>query len=140
MIIIKLSQAFCLRRLGFFWLAPAASDGVLVGASIAAELARARVAYDPVGARAYAAACVTFADELAEGRLAHRGQPDLDEAVAGCARRNLADAWAWSRSTSTVDICALEAVTVAAWALLSRPTQGRPEVATVTARAGLRRG
>jgi hypothetical protein len=111
----------------------------LVGASIAAELARARVDYRPVGTRDYAAACVTFADELAEHRVAHRGQLELDEAVAGCARRNLADAWAWSRSTSTVDICALEAVTVAAWGFLSRPTQGRPEVAAAGPAGGVRR-
>ena len=130
------------RRRGTAWVAPAlrqlrsAHRGApivadeLQAASVAAELKRARVEYGAIGAREYAAACTTFLDELVEHRLVHRAQADLDDAVAGSARRNLADAWAWSRSSSTADICALEAVTVAAWGYLSRPTQGRPEVAS----------
>ena len=58
---------------------------------------RARVTVDPVGASDHARACGTFVDLLAAGRLAHRSQAVLDDAVAGAARRPLGDAWLWSR-------------------------------------------
>lgn len=102
----------------------------LVGAAVAAELRRARIEYRPLGAREYAGACGAFVDELTEGRLWHRGQLDVDDAVAGAARRNLGDGFAWSRRSSDADVCALEAVTVAAWGWLSAPRRGRPEVAS----------
>ena len=129
------------RRRGTAWVAPALRAfraahrnapivaDEMMGAPVAAELARHRVDYQTIGARTYAGACGAFVAELTEGRLWHRAQVDLDDAVAGAARRNLGDGWAWSRRTSSTDICALEAVTVAAWGRLSTPVPGRPEVA-----------
>ena len=89
----------------------------LVAASIVAELDRARVTVDAVGAGDHARAC---GDVRRPARrrptLAHRSQAVLDDAVAGAARRPLGDAWLWSRARSSVDISPLVAVTLAAWA------------------------
>lgn len=104
----------------------------LVAASIVAELARAHLDVDPIGARAHAEACGTFVDLLAAGQLSHRGQAALDDAVAGAARRPLGDAWLWSRKHSTVDISPLVAVTLAAAAAHARRTPGRAVVVAAT--------
>lgn len=55
-------------------------------------------------------------DRVAEGKVAHLGDPDLDAAVAGARKRPVGDKWAGGRKTSSVDISPLEAVTAAAWA------------------------
>ena len=56
-----------------------------------------------IGGRQYAQACGELFDDVQSGRLAHLGQPPLDDAVAGARRRQLGDAWTWSRSRS-VDV------------------------------------
>ena len=81
------------------------------------------VVVDPLGAADHAQACGTFVDLLAAGRLSHRAQAVLDDAVAGAARRPLGDAWLWSRSRSGVDISPLVAVTLAACARAHPPTR-----------------
>lgn len=63
-------------------------------------------------------ACGAFYDAVVQGRVRHRGQMPLDDAVAGATRRPLGrDAWAWNRQSIDVDICPLVAVTLAAWGL-----------------------
>jgi hypothetical protein len=128
------------HRPGVAWLAAAAKAargrwrGVpvvadsLVAASIVAELAKAKVPVEPVGASDHARACGTFVDLLAAGRLAHRSQAVLDDAVAGAARRPLGDAWLWSRARSTVDISPLVAVTLAAWRAHGHAPTGKAAV------------
>lgn len=106
----------------------------LVAASVVAELRRARVTVDPVGAGDHARACGHFVDRLTAATVTHRAQAVLDDAIAGAARRPLGDAWLWSRSRSLVDISSLVAVTLAAWAAVTRPHRGRARVIT----AGLR--
>ena len=74
-----------------------------------------------VTARDLAQACGAFYDAVVpaepdlEPGLQHVGQADLDAAVAGAVRRELGDAWAWSRRTASVDISPLVAATLAAW-------------------------
>ena len=109
--------------------APVVADS-LVAASIVAELTRARIAVDAIGAADHAKACGTFVDLLGSGRLAHRSQAVLDDAVTGAARRPLGDAWLWSRSRSDADISPLVAVTLAAWRSHTRPPAGRGTVVT----------
>jgi len=108
---------------------PVVADS-LVAASIVAELTRARIVVDTVGAADHAKACGTFVDLLGAGRLSHRSQAVLDDAVTGAARRPLGDAWLWSRHRSTVDISPLVAVTLAAWRTHARPPAGRGAVVT----------
>ena len=62
----------------------------------------------------YVAACGTFYDLVAEGRLAHRGQGVLDLAVATAGRRNLSGSWVFGRSPKGADIAPLVAATLAA--------------------------
>lgn len=111
---------------------PVVADS-LVAASIVAELARARIVVDAIGASDHAKACGTFVDLLASDRLAHRSQAVLDDAVTGAARRPLGDAWLWSRSRSDVDISPLVAVTLAAWKAHTGTPSGRGAVVTVAA-------
>lgn len=61
----------------------------------------------------YQAACQLTYDAVIAGRLAHRGQPDLDGAVAAAGRSRAGDAWAWSHRSSAAPIDPLVAATVA---------------------------
>jgi hypothetical protein len=62
-----------------------------------------------------AAACGRFYDAVVNRRVRHTDQVDMTAAVAGAATRKLGDAWAWSRSSSAVDISPLVAATLALW-------------------------
>lgn len=131
-------------RPGVGWLATAVRDtrrrfpgavvvaDALVAASIIGELNRAQVVVDAYGASDHAKACGTFVDLLAAGRLTHRAQAVLDDAVAGAARRPLGDAWLWSRSRSGVDISPLVAVTLAAYTAHTRRRGGTAAVVVAT--------
>ena len=110
--------------------APVVADS-LVAASVVAELRRARVVVDPIGAGDHARACGHFVDRLTAATLTHRAQAVLDDAIHGAARRPLGDAWLWSRRHSAVDISPLVAVTLAAWAAATRRTGGRGAVVAV---------
>jgi hypothetical protein len=73
----------------------------------------------------YAAACQDFYDRITDGpRLFHRtaeGDP-LDGAVDVAGRKNLPETgWVWSPKRSTGHIDALEAATLAAWAVARAP-------------------
>ena len=74
--------------------------------------------------RAYGQACGAFFDDVAIGRLAHRGQPALDDAVVGARKRSLGDAWAWARSPDAADPAPLIATTLARWAWSTAPPTG----------------
>lgn len=47
--------------------------------------------------------------------IVHLDQKPLNNAVAGADKRDLADAWAWSRRSAAVDISPLVGATLAAW-------------------------
>jgi hypothetical protein len=73
--------------------------------------------------RAYAQACGALFDDVSTGRLAHLGQPALDDAAVGARRRTLGDSWTWSRHDgATADPAPLIAATLArqAWAQAPR--------------------
>lgn len=61
-----------------------------------------------------------FIDAVRERRLRHVGQPELTSAVANAKTRPLADAVAWGRKQSDVDISPLVSVTLARWAYTTR--------------------
>lgn len=58
-----------------------------------------------------------FFDAVTEGTLSHVDQAPLAAALAGAQKRQLGDAWAWSRRSVGVDISPLVAVTLARWGL-----------------------
>ena len=73
--------------------------------------------------RAYAQACGALYDDVSTVRLAHLGQPALDDAAAGARRRTLGDAWTWSRHDgASADPAPLIAATLVrqAWAQAPR--------------------
>jgi hypothetical protein len=49
-----------------------------------------------------------------EGRLAHRGQGELDEAARVVGRRSVGESWVFGRAVSSGEISPLVAATVAA--------------------------
>lgn len=68
-------------------------------------------------------ACGGFLAAVIERELVHRDEQALNAAVAGAVRRQVGDAWKWSRRDSTVDISPLVAATVARF-LWTRGTAG----------------
>lgn len=63
----------------------------------------------------YVQACGNFFDAVPQQTMRQGGQPELDAAVRGAATRQLAEASAWSRKRSEVDITPLVACTLARW-------------------------
>lgn len=68
-----------------------------------------------IDTRGYADACGAFLDLVADKRVRHLAQDELNAAVKNAATRPLGDAWAWSRKISAADISPLVAVTLALW-------------------------
>ena len=56
---------------------------------------------EPYKAPGYTAACQTFYDLVIEGRLAHRGQAELDEAARVVGRRSVGESWVFGRAVSS---------------------------------------
>jgi hypothetical protein len=92
-------------------------------APLHAELEARRYPVVTVSAREMAAACGAFYDDIVNGLTVHRGDIELDAAVAGAARRVLANAWAWERRSATVDISPLVAVTLARFGHAAGPSE-----------------
>jgi len=100
---------------------PVALDSRSPAASLKSALEARGVTVVMVNASEHAQACGTFYDAATDRRLRHLPQPELASAVAGAARRQLGEAWAWTRTGSAGDICPLVAVTLALWAFDTRP-------------------
>ncbi len=82
--------------------------------SVIEELAGAGEPGERYTAPSYTAACQTFYDLVIEGRLAHRGQAELDEAARVVGRRSVGESWVFGRAVSSGEISPLVAATVAA--------------------------
>ena len=95
---------------------PAGPAGGLLAAAAAAG-----VEVQVVSAREHTQACGGLYDGVIERDVCHIGQVPLDAAVAGAEKRDVGDAWLWSRKSSTVDISPLVAVTLAKWAWENAP-------------------
>ena len=96
------------------------ADGRGPAGSLLAKLDRCSPQVTPVTAQEYAQGCAGLFDAVSTGKLAHLGDPSLEAAVAGAVKRQISDAWAWSRKNSFVDISPLCAVTLAAWGASQR--------------------
>jgi phage terminase large subunit-like protein len=82
-------------------------------AGVVADLTGRGITTRLLSGREYQAACQTLYDAATSHRLAHRGQPDLDGAVAAAGRSRAGDAWAWSHRNSAAPIDPLVAATLA---------------------------
>ena len=71
----------------------------------------------PFTARDAAQAFGQFRELADAGRLAHLGQPGIDDGLAAAVTRTLGDALLWDRQAATVDLGPLVGATLAVWAL-----------------------
>jgi hypothetical protein len=78
-----------------------------------ADLVAAGVLLDEMTPAEYAEACGRITDAVNDGALRHRGQPDLDAAVAGLAAKPSGDVEGWSRRLSSSNIAPFVAATCA---------------------------
>lgn len=90
-------------------------DSVGPASSIVPDLEAAGLRVVVSNGRDMANACARFHDAVVGAKLVHRGQPDLTAAVVGAQKRKLGDRWAFSRSSSAVDISPLVAAALALW-------------------------
>jgi len=94
--------------------------------SLLADLHRARVDPETLGAKEHAQACGAFFDAAMDGKLRHLGTPELTAALDGAVKRRLGDSWAWSRRSSSVDISPLVACTLALYGQSQIPPRRSP--------------
>jgi hypothetical protein len=88
-------------------------DGFGPAAGLVSDLEAAGVRVVVTKAPEMATACGRLYDSLINGDVGHVEHPDLTTAVLGASTRKLGDRWAWSRSSSGVDISPLVAATLA---------------------------
>lgn len=62
-----------------------------------------------------------FADAIENGSLRHLGQASLTSALIGGRKKVSGDTWAYSRGSSTVDICPLKAASLAHYGAMVEP-------------------
>jgi phage terminase large subunit-like protein len=116
-VVDRVAQLVRVHRPVGVWCDPAGPAGSLIPELTAQRLKRSFT----VDAREMTQACGVFFDAVTQGRLRHLGTPELVTALDGASRRQLADSWAWSRKSSSVDISPLVAVTLALWGLGAAP-------------------
>jgi phage terminase large subunit-like protein len=92
-------------------------DPVGPAGAVLAALEQRKVKVVTATAQEHARACGMLYNAAMEGNLRHLGDADLLTALDGAVKRQLGDAWAWSRRTSAVDISPLVAVTLALWGM-----------------------
>lgn len=97
-------------------------DATGPAASLIPELEREGLKVRPVSARELIAACGQFYDGVIEDHFRLRQHPRLDAAAAGAAKRQVGDAWAWTRRNAATDIAPLVAATLALWAVSQSDT------------------
>lgn len=121
------------RRPGSDWVVEAAKGVVAAAlgplhvasgspaAAKVAELRSAGLEVVEVPADAVRRACQAFVDRCRDGRLRHRGGQAIRSGLVGAGRRESGDQWSWSRASSTTDITALVAASIAAHVASERP-------------------
>lgn len=93
---------------------PVVIDAGSAAGSLREELERRRVRLMYINAKQHGAACAQVYDDIIEARMAHRGQAELDEALAKAKTKPLSDsAWKWAKTDATADISPLIALTLA---------------------------
>jgi phage terminase large subunit-like protein len=100
----------------------------LAAGTIADRLEAGGVDVLRTGPAQMARACADLVDQVAARTICHQRQAIIDDKLATAGRRILGDGWAWSRRHSDSDISPLVAVTLAAWAVRSRPVPPAPYV------------
>lgn len=100
---------------------PVWADGQGVIASLGMEFRQYRVRLMHPPSDVYRKACGVFYDKVVQGEVAHKGDVDLDAAVAGAVPSSSTQKlWAWA--SKTVDVSPLVAATLAVYGSMKRPT------------------
>lgn len=86
-------------------------------AAIAARLADSRTKSKlvPVTAREFGEACQMITTGVADQSISHNGHAAVAAALDGAGKRTVGDLWRWSRTSTSVDISPLVAITLALW-------------------------
>ena len=77
------------------------------------ELVAAGVPVDEMSTADYAEGCGAIMSAVEDGSLRHRGQADMNEAVAGLVTKPMGDVDVWSRRKSSVNVAPFVAATCA---------------------------
>ncbi len=88
-------------------------DATGPAASLLVALKDAGLRIETVSSSEHGQACGRLVDMVSDGTLAHLGSSEIRDAIRGSKVRQLGDAWAWARKTSSVDISPLVAATLA---------------------------
>jgi hypothetical protein len=88
-------------------------DATGPASSLLVALKEAGVKVETVSSAEHGQACGRLVDMINDGTLAHLGSSEIRDAIRGSKVRQLGDAWAWARKTSSVDISPLVAGTLA---------------------------
>ena len=96
-------------------------------AAMIPQLEQAGVQVLEVSPEQHARSCGRFYDLVVNDEFAHLGSGELEMAVRSAARKDMGDAWVWSRRRSTIDIAPLVAVTLAVGAI-TPPTDIENEI------------
>jgi phage terminase large subunit-like protein len=70
-------------------------------------------------------ACGAFFDAVVASKVRHISQPALNAAIDAARKRNVGDAWAWTRRDVLTDISPLVACTLALYGAARKPTKQR---------------
>ena len=100
---------------------PVALDPTGPAGALLPQLAAAGIAVTASTAREMVQACGALKSGAKERAFRHTGQPILTDALAGADTRQLLDAWAFRRRSSSCDISPLVAFTIGLWALSTIP-------------------
>jgi hypothetical protein len=103
------------------WAAPIAVDPGGPAAFLIPDLERQGLRVVEVGGKDFSRACGLFYTAVADGEIQVRSDGRLDLALAAAKKREVGDAWAFARKSSSSDISPLVAVTVAFWAANQQP-------------------
>jgi hypothetical protein len=103
-------------------------DGYGPAASVLTQIEEEGVEITTVSAGEHAQACGRLLDLVNEGKLRHRVDEYLENAIRAAKTRPLGDAWAWSRKNSSEDISPLVAGTLAVKAADDQPEGGTLEI------------
>lgn len=113
------------RRAGTGWLldelvrlahthnVPIIIDRMSPAGGLSGDLTRAGVVVTEVSTADLTRGCSAFVDAVTNRTLRHLGGGLIRSALMGAGRRNVGDAWAWSRASSSTDITPLVAATLA---------------------------
>lgn len=109
------------------WRCPVVLDRGGPAASAIPHLERVGAEVRLIALPDFVRACGDFHDAAVHGRLSHRGDYRLTDAVAGASKRQVVDAWAWKRRGGA-DISPLVAATLARWGVVASEPLPEPAI------------